>query len=73
MVQIPIRPGWIRLGAEADGVPLWRRHGEPVYVATSDMDQLRFIGAAFARFERMSPQEFTDFVTGPGLDPELHS
>lgn len=63
-MQIP--PGWIRLDAEADGVPLFRRQSEPVYVGTGDMDQLRFLGAALIRFDRMTPAEFTAFITEVG-------
>ncbi len=61
-----ILPGWIRLDVEADGVPLWKRQDEPVYVGTGDMDQLRFLGAALIRFERMSPQEFVSFIAEAG-------
>lgn len=63
-MQIP--PGWIRLDTEPDGVPLFKRQGGPVYVATCDMDQLRFLGAALTHFERMTPAEFADFITGVG-------
>lgn len=58
--------GWTRLDAEVGGVPLWKADGEPVYVATDDTDQLLFLRAALVRFERMSPQEFVDFVTEVG-------
>jgi len=44
------------------GIPLWQRHGEGFYVATRDMDQLRFVGAALAQFDRMSGREFCEYV-----------
>jgi hypothetical protein len=74
-VRIPARPlteqpytapsGWVRVlraDGDPDGVPLWRwRHG-PCYVATRDMDQLRFLGAALTRFEQMTGPELRAFV-----------
>ncbi len=58
-------PGWTFAEAEVEGVPVWKRDGEPVYVATSDLDQLRCVGAALARFAYMDASEFTDFVERP--------
>lgn len=55
-------PGWVRTLADIDGVPIWRRPHEPCYVATRDMDQLRFIGAALTQFDRMSGPEYHAFV-----------
>lgn len=56
-------PGWIRIDEDVDGVPLWRRQDEPCYIATRDTDQLLFIDAALARFDRMSGEEFHRFVS----------
>jgi len=53
---------WMRLSDEVDGVPLWKHRGESCYVATRDMDQLLFIGAALARFDYMNGKEFCQFV-----------
>ncbi|MEV5706799.1 hypothetical protein [Actinoallomurus sp. NPDC052274] len=55
--------GWIRVGEDVHGLPLWRRRDEPCYVATRDTDQLLFIDAALARFDRMSGEEFHRFVS----------
>ncbi len=55
--------GWTRVDGDPAGVPLWKRDGEPVYVATRDRDQLLMIGAALVRFDRMSPREFEEFVS----------
>ena len=55
-------PGWARIGDDMQGIPLWQRHGEGFYVATRDMDQLRFVGAALAQFDRMSGREFCEYV-----------
>jgi hypothetical protein len=57
-----VPPGWVRILADIDGVPMWRRLDEPCYVATRDMDQLRFIGAALTQFDRMSGPEYHAFV-----------
>lgn len=54
-------PRWAHAG-DTDGVPLWKRDGEACYVATRDMDQLRFLGAALAWFEEMSGPELHAFV-----------
>jgi hypothetical protein len=56
-------PGWDRIADDVRGVPLWKRQDEPCYVATRDTDQLLFIGAALARFDRMSGEEFHEFVS----------
>jgi hypothetical protein len=61
-VNLPAPPGW---SPEADlsGVPLWRWHGGcPVYVATGDLDQLRFLGAALSRFDRMTAEELHAYL-----------
>ena len=54
-------PGWIGAG-EIDGVPLWRRASEPVYVAAADRDQLAFLDAALTLFDTAGPREFAEFV-----------
>ncbi|WP_460334549.1 hypothetical protein [Actinoallomurus acanthiterrae] len=52
-------PGRVRVADNVRGVPLWKRRDEPCYVATCDTDQLLFIDAALARFDRMSGRSFT--------------
>ncbi|MEV5704693.1 hypothetical protein [Actinoallomurus sp. NPDC052274] len=56
-------PGWVRVDEDVRGVPLWRRQDEPCYVATRDTDQLLFIDAALARFDRMSGDELHQFIS----------
>lgn len=56
-------PGWVRVSQDVRGVPLWKRPDDTCYVATRDMEQLRFIDAALTRFDRMSALEFCAFVT----------
>lgn len=56
-------PEWLRVAATIDGVPVWRRRDERCYVATRDMDQLRFLGAALAWFDQMSGPELRAFMT----------
>lgn len=58
-----VPPGWARVPGGTDGIPLWQWQGEPVYAATRDMDQLLFLGAALARFDHMSAEEFHEFVS----------
>lgn len=59
----PAPPGWSPAG-DADGVPLWRWHGGDVRVATGDLDQLRFLGVALARFDRMTAEELHAYLRG---------
>lgn len=54
-------PGWVGAG-EIDGIPLWRRTSEPVYVAAADRDQLAFLDAALALFDTAGPREFVEFI-----------
>ena len=63
---MPTRPltGWTRLNDTREGVPLWRKDDAAIYVATRDLDLLRCIAAAITRFDHMSPEQFTRFVTG---------
>lgn len=64
-------PGWSGAG-HIDGVPLWRRTSEPVYVAAADRDQLTFLDAALALFDTAGPREFAEFVErAKNLHPEL--
>jgi hypothetical protein len=30
--------GWVRICQRVEGVPVWKRQGQPCYVATHDMD-----------------------------------
>ncbi len=53
--------GWTRLRGK-----LWRHTDHELFVATRDMDLLRFLGAALDRFDHMSPAEFDRFVAGVG-------
>lgn len=64
---------WVRVGDDVDGIPLWQWNGEPVYAATRDTDQLIFLGAALARFDEMSAEEFHAFISSaaaPGIEAE---
>jgi hypothetical protein len=54
-------PGWLPAG-DVGGVPLWKRDNEACYVATGDMDQLRFLNAALAHFDEMSGAELHAFI-----------
>ncbi|GAA0338548.1 hypothetical protein NE235_27855 [Actinoallomurus spadix] len=67
-MTVPALPGWISAGT-IDGVPLWRRAGEPVYVAATDTDQLAFLDAALEWFDEAGPQEFAAFVERRGFRP----
>ncbi|MFL6051726.1 MAG: hypothetical protein ACJ72W_02235, partial [Actinoallomurus sp.] len=49
-IDLPAPPGW-SAASSLNGIPLWEWAGGPVYVATADLDQLRFLGAALSRFE----------------------
>lgn len=49
-------PGWAA-APDVDGVPGWRWRGGSVYVATGDLDQLRFLDAALRHFDRMTAEE----------------
>lgn len=68
--QVPA--GWVRVPGDAGGIPLWQWQGEPVYAATRDMDQLRFIDAALTRFDEMSAEEFHHFVSSAARCQEGH-
>ncbi|MCO6003384.1 hypothetical protein NE236_00130 [Actinoallomurus purpureus] len=57
----PAPPGWISAGT-IDGVPLWRRTSEPVWVAATDRDQLVFLDVALEWFDMAGPQEFVAFI-----------
>lgn len=51
-----VPPGWSPT-CGLGGLPLWRWSGGSLCVATGDMDQLRFIGVALGRFDRMTADE----------------
>ncbi len=55
-------PGEWSRRAEIDGVPLWRWGNEPVYMATTDMDQLRYVGVALRRFDAMTAEELRAYL-----------
>jgi hypothetical protein len=57
----PAPPGWAP-APDVDGIPGWRWRGGPVYVATSDLDQLRFIGVALRRFDHMTADELHAYL-----------
>jgi hypothetical protein len=63
VVTSRVLSGWVRVGDDVEGVPLWRWNGQPVYAATRDTDQLLFLGAALARFDEMSAEEFHAFIS----------
>ncbi|MFL6053041.1 MAG: hypothetical protein ACJ72W_09025 [Actinoallomurus sp.] len=62
----PALPGWTSAGT-IDGVPLWRRTSEPVYVAATDRDQLAFLDVALEWFDTAGPQEFVTFIERKGM------
>ncbi len=68
-VASPAPVGWSSV-PDADGLPLWRWTGGRVCVATGDMDQLRFIGVALDRFDRMTAEELHAYVRWPSRPPE---
>lgn len=61
--RVPTPPGWSP-ASNVDGVPLWRWHGgpTPMYVATGDPDQLRYLGVALARFDRMTAEQLHAYL-----------
>ncbi|MEV5710802.1 hypothetical protein [Actinoallomurus sp. NPDC052274] len=61
-VELPAPPGWSAT-SNLNGIPLWEWHGGgPVYVATADLDQLRFLGAMLSRFDRMTAEELHAYL-----------
>lgn len=56
VAEPPAPPGWCRVSGTAD-LPVWLWRAGSVHVATEDMDQLRYLGAALARFDRTSAEE----------------
>lgn len=48
--DVPIPAGWSPAW-DLQGLPLWRRTGRRLCVATGDIDRLRFIGTALDRFD----------------------
>jgi hypothetical protein len=59
----PEPPGWCRVSG-TDGLPVWLWRAGSVHVATEDMDQLRYLGVALARFDRMSADELHAYLRG---------
>jgi hypothetical protein len=53
-------PGWAP--SQDTGLPLWRWLGGNLYVATDDMDRLRFLGTTLARFDHMTAKEIQGHV-----------
>ena len=49
---------------DVDGSPGWRWRGGPVYVATGDLDQLRFLGVALRHFDRMTAEQLRAYLEG---------
>ena len=49
---------------DVDGIPAWRWDDGVVCVATGDLDQLRYIGVALRRFDRMTAGELHAFLRG---------
>lgn len=62
-IDVPVPPGWSPTW-DLEGLPLWRWSGGRLCVATGDMDQLRFIGVALARFDRMTADELHTYLRG---------
>ncbi|GAA0352302.1 hypothetical protein NE235_32415 [Actinoallomurus spadix] len=60
---LPAPPGW-SAAANVNGVPLWQWHGGTMYVATTDLDQLHFLGVALSRFDRMTAEQLRAYVEG---------
>ncbi len=55
-------PNWTRTG-DINGLPLWRwTGGRPVYLATGDTDQLRYVGVALSRFDAMTAEELRAYL-----------
>lgn len=49
--------GWTRTGT-VNALPLWQwTGGQPIYLATGDLDQLRFVGVALSRFDEMTADQ----------------
>lgn len=59
--DLPAPPGW-SAAANLNGVPLWEWRGGGLYVATADLDQLRFLGAALSRFDRMTAEQLRAYI-----------
>lgn len=55
-------PGWKRTG-DLGGLPLWQwTTGRPVYLATRDTDQLRYLGTALSRFDTMTAEQLRTYL-----------
>lgn len=63
-------PGWYRVSDEISGIPLWKWMDGPVYVATRDMDQLLFLGAALIHFDEMGIGDFRSFISSATRVPD---
>jgi hypothetical protein len=59
--DLPAPPGW-SAAANLNGVPLWEWRGGGLYVATADLDQLRFLGAALSRCDRMTAEQLRAYI-----------
>lgn len=59
----PELPEWASV-SDIGGVPLRRWREGPVYVATRDLDQLRFIAVALRHFDRMTAEELRAYLQG---------
>lgn len=55
-------PGWCAVSAPDEDVPVWMRADGTLYVATGDMDLLRFADAALRRFDRMRADELRAYL-----------
>lgn len=64
----PAPAGWSSV-PDPGGLPWWRWAGGRICVATGDMDQLRFIGAALDRFDQMTAEELHAHVRWPSGRP----
>lgn len=61
--DVPVPPGWSPTW-DLDALPLWRWSGGRLCVATGDMDQLRFLGVALDRFDRMTAEQLHTYLRG---------
>ena len=58
---LPAIRGW-SAASDTGGLPLWRWDSGRVRVATSDTDQLRFLGVVLTRFDQMTAEELHAYL-----------
>jgi hypothetical protein len=67
--ELPAPPRWSPV-PDTGGLPLWRWAGGQVCVATADLDQLRFLELALARFDEMTADELHACLHGTRPDAQ---